>query len=58
MKNFTLRHQSEIEQQFKKIPEAIANTHKIAEECNVDLKLGEYKYPSIKQREKKIDCNT
>jgi DNA polymerase III alpha subunit len=41
-----------MEHQFKKIPKAIANTHIIAEECKVDLNLGEYKYPSYNTNQK------
>ncbi len=41
-----------MEHQFKKIPEAIANTHIIAAECKVDLNLGEYKYPSYNTHQK------
>ena len=33
---------------WKSLPEAIANTHFISDQCNVDLKLGEYKYPVYK----------
>ncbi len=32
---------------WKSIPEAIENTKKIAEECNVDLELGKYKHPKF-----------
>src|SRR5574338_20697 len=37
----------ELEKMFKNIPEAILNTHKIADECKVDLKLNEYKFPEF-----------
>ena len=43
--DFYFKSLSEMEKKFKKIPEAIANTHKIANECKVELNLGEYKYP-------------
>jgi len=49
---FYFKSSTEMEQQFKKIPEAIANTYKIADECKVDLKLGEFKYPSYQTRQK------
>jgi DNA polymerase III alpha subunit len=49
---FYFKSSTEMEQQFKKIPEAIANTYKIADECKVDLKLGEYKYPSYNANQK------
>ncbi|MCU0344193.1 MAG: PHP domain-containing protein [Ignavibacterium sp.] len=42
---FYLKDQAEIEKIFFKIPDAIENTHKIADKCIVDLKLGEHKYP-------------
>lgn len=34
-----------ISKTFMKIPEAIENTFKIADKCNVDLRLGSYKFP-------------
>jgi len=34
-----------IEQEWKNLPEALTNSHKIAADCNVDLKLNEYKFP-------------
>jgi len=43
---FYFKDKSSIEKTFLKIPEAITNSIKIANECKVDLKLGEYKYPS------------
>ncbi len=49
---FYIKSTTEMEKQFKKIPEAISNTHKIAEECKVDLNLGEYKYPSYNTNQK------
>ncbi len=35
----------ELMETFKNLPEAIRNTQKIAEQCNVDLKFNEYKFP-------------
>ncbi len=32
---------------WRSLPEAIGNTYYIAENCNVDLELGEYKFPSL-----------
>jgi len=37
----------EMMQLWKALPEAIANTEKIANECNVDLELGKYKHPKF-----------
>ena len=34
-----------IEQEWKNLPEALTNSEKIAADCNVDLKLNEYKFP-------------
>jgi DNA polymerase III alpha subunit len=44
-KEFYFKSPDEIKKIFRKIPEAISNAEKILDECNVDLKLGEYKYP-------------
>lgn len=49
---FYFKTSSEMEQQFKKLPEAIVNTHKIAKACKVDLNLGVYKYPSYNTNQK------
>ena len=35
----------ELMETFKNLPEAVRNTQKIAEQCNVDLKFNEYKFP-------------
>ncbi|HEX9252959.1 MAG TPA: hypothetical protein VF870_12000, partial [Ignavibacteriaceae bacterium] len=43
---FYFKDKSELENKFSKLPEAIANSDKIANECKVDLNLGQYKYPS------------
>lgn len=37
----------EMKQLWKALPEAIANTEKITNECNVDLEFGKYKYPKF-----------
>lgn len=42
---FYFKSSPEMEKIFKKIPEAMVNTHHIVADCNVDLKLNEYKYP-------------
>ena len=49
---FYFKDKSEIEKIFSKLPEAIANSHVIAAQCKVDLKLGEYKYPSYQTKQK------
>lgn len=51
---FYFKDKNEIQKIFKKIPEAIENTYKIASACNVDLNLGKYKYP-IYTADKKTD---
>jgi DNA polymerase III alpha subunit len=39
----------ELKKKFSKIPEAMTNSEYIASQCNVDLKLNDYKYPSFPQ---------
>ena len=34
-------------ERFRDIPEAVENTHKIAERCNVEIKLGEFVFPDF-----------
>jgi DNA polymerase III alpha subunit len=48
---FYFKDKSEIEKIFLKLPEAIANSYTIAQECKVDLGLGEYKYPLYKTKQ-------
>jgi DNA polymerase III alpha subunit len=49
---FYFKDQSELAKIFLKLPEAISNSHKIANECKVDLNLGLYKYPSYQTKKK------
>lgn len=42
---FYFKNPELIRQQWKSLPEALANSEYIAQECNVDLKLNEYKFP-------------
>jgi len=44
---YYFKSNKELEQIWKGLPEAIENTHRIAAECNVDLKFGEYKFPTF-----------
>ncbi|MFA7228384.1 MAG: PHP domain-containing protein [Melioribacteraceae bacterium] len=44
---FYLRTPEEFAKKWKSIPEAIWNADRIAQTCNVDLKLGEYKFPAF-----------
>jgi DNA polymerase-3 subunit alpha len=39
------KSQEEMEADFADVPEAIANTQKIAERCNVEIELGNYSFP-------------
>jgi len=48
-KEFYFKSLFDAEKQFKKIPEAIANTYSIAEACKFDLQLGQYKFPKFTQ---------
>jgi hypothetical protein len=41
------RSPEEMESAFKDVPEAIENTNKIANLCNLELELGEFKLPSF-----------
>lgn len=47
--DFYFKSLDEIRKTFIKIPEALTNTDFIESQCNVDLKLNEYKYPSYPQ---------
>ncbi|MCR5797114.1 MAG: DNA polymerase III subunit alpha [Eubacterium sp.] len=42
---FYLKSPEEMAQVFSYAPEALENTHKIAERCNVEITFGEYKLP-------------
>uniref|UniRef100_A0A832DEF8 DNA polymerase III subunit alpha n=1 Tax=Ignavibacterium album TaxID=591197 RepID=A0A832DEF8_9BACT len=42
---FYFKSDDEIKILFKDIPEALIESEKIAEQCSVDLKIGEYKFP-------------
>lgn len=37
----------EVKKLWKSLPEAIENTYKIADQCNVDLEFGKYKHPKF-----------
>lgn len=45
--DFSIRSTEEMAEAFKEIPEAISNTQKIVEACNLELKLGEFKLPTF-----------
>lgn len=45
--DFSIRSIEEMAEAFKDIPEAISNTQKIVDACNLELKLGEFKLPSF-----------
>ncbi len=45
--DFSLITPEQAEKYFKKIPEAIENTAKIASECNLELELGKWLFPNI-----------
>ncbi len=51
--DFSMKSNEEMEESFKNVPEAIENTGKIAEACNLKLKLGEFKLPSFDVPENK-----
>ncbi len=43
--DFSFRSAKKMEESFKDNPEAISNTQKIADQCNVEIKFGENKLP-------------
>ncbi|MFZ3057999.1 MAG: DNA polymerase III subunit alpha [Minisyncoccales bacterium] len=45
--DFSIKSGEEMMEDFKDVPEAITNTQKIVEQCNLELKLGEFKLPSF-----------
>ena len=46
--DFSISSPQEMSEKFKKWPEAIQNTQKIAQKCNVELTLGEFIFPKFK----------
>jgi DNA polymerase-3 subunit alpha len=44
---FYFRSPEEMAKLFADVPEALRNTVEIAERCNVELKLGEFRFPSV-----------
>ena len=44
---FFFKNPGELMLLWKNLPEAISNTYYIAENCNVDLEIGKYKFPSF-----------
>ena len=44
---FYLKSESEMMELFPDHPEAIENSHKIAERCNVEFEFGEYHLPEF-----------
>lgn len=44
---FYLTTQDEMEQLFADYPEALENTLKIADKCNIDIKLGDWHFPKL-----------
>ncbi len=51
--DFSIKSSEEMIESFKHIPEAIENTQKILEMCNLELKLGETKLPYFETPENK-----
>jgi len=49
---FYFKNPESIEKEWKMLPEALTNSEIIANECNVDLKLNEYKFPVYSISEK------
>ncbi len=57
-KEFYFKNPGELMQLWKNFPEAISNTYYIAENCNVNLEIGEYKFPSFQKFNNFNDENT
>jgi len=51
--DYSFRSTEEMTHLFKNIPESIANTLKIADKCNINLKLGEWIFPKFEIPEEK-----
>jgi len=51
--DFSIRSTEEMTEAFKDVPEAIANTQKVVNDCNLEFKLGEFKLPSFDVPENK-----
>ncbi len=49
--DYSMRSPQQMFQIFKDIPEAISNTVKIAEQCNVEIELGKVQLPKFKDSE-------
>ncbi|MFA6050101.1 MAG: DNA polymerase III subunit alpha [Candidatus Paceibacterota bacterium] len=45
--DFSFITDAEAQKLFKKFPEALANTEKVVEKCNLDLPLGKWMFPTI-----------
>jgi DNA polymerase III alpha subunit len=45
---YYFKDSNQLNEIYNKIPESIANTKYIADNCNVDLRLNEYKFPTYK----------
>lgn len=45
--NFPFISPKKMAEFFSDVPEALENTNKIAEQCNVEIKLGEWKFPNF-----------
>jgi DNA polymerase-3 subunit alpha len=46
--DFSFKSAKQMETEFKTEPEALANTSKIADRCNLELRLGDWVFPDIK----------
>jgi DNA-directed DNA polymerase III PolC len=55
---FYFKNPGELMQLWKNFPEAVSNTYYIAENCNVNLEIGEYKFPSFHKFNNFNDENT
>ncbi len=45
--DFYLKSPDEMTEDFKDLPEAIENTQKVADRCNIEIKIGEWYFPKL-----------
>lgn len=46
--DFYIKSPQEMEEQFNQLPDAIQNTQKIADKCNLEIELGKWYFPLLK----------
>jgi len=54
---FYFKSPEEMKEQFREVPEAVENTKKVAEKCNLDFKFGEFRLPVYELPDDEDDNN-